>query len=57
MNKRTIIIACIVLAFVIGLITLHLVQPAVSYALCELFCGGSFALGAVAGYLAKGHIN
>lgn len=55
--KKKIISASIALAFVAGIVALHLVQPKVSYALAELLCGVSFIGGAVAGCLVKDHIK
>lgn len=55
--KKKIIAASIALAFVCGIVALHLVQPKVSYAFAELLCGVSFIGGAVAGYLIKDHIK
>ena len=40
-------------AVIIVLVILHLVQPAISFALTEVFCAVSFALGGVTGYLLK----
>lgn len=42
-----------ILAVVIALVVLHLVQPAVSFALLEIFTGSAFILGGVTGYLLK----
>lgn len=43
----------LMIAVIITIVVLHLVQPAISFAWTELFAGGSFVLGAVAGYLFK----
>lgn len=40
-------------AVVIAAVVCHLVQPVVSYAWLEAVAAGTFALGAVAGYLFK----
>lgn len=43
----------IVIAVIITIVVLHIVQPVMAFAWTELFAGGSFAVGAVAGYLFK----
>ena len=55
--KRKIIVLAIVLLFVAGIITLHLVQPKISYAFAELICAVSFIGGGAVGYLIKDHIK
>ena len=43
----------IIAILVIALVVLHLVQPVIAFAWTEVFCAGSFILGAVSGYLFK----